>query len=147
MNKNLIFVLFLRYYEKFLLLLIVICSLTSYSQSFRVAGNILSTSLYQPFDPVGGYTISYERMLDPGYSRDAAQFSYRMNFTLLINKKSQVGRDSSQVFYDKDAYQYSGFLIVPEFKYYFTWNAPLGVYLNLWKLYGLHRNIYRYSNW
>ena len=82
-------------------------------------------------------------MLDPGYSRDASQFSYRMNFTTFIssNKKSQVGRDSSQVFYDKDAYQYSGFLIVPELKYYFTWNAPIGVYLNLFgSYYGLHRN-------
>ena len=112
------------------------CSTSLYSQSFKVAGNVLSTSLYQPFDPVGGYTISYERMLDPGYSRNAAQFSYKLNFTLISdNKRSRVGEGNNQIFFDNDAYNYSGFLVVPEFKYYFSWNAPMGVYLNIFGSY------------
>lgn len=112
------------------------CSTSLYSQSFKVAGNVLSTSLYQPFDPVGGYTISYERMLDPGYSRNAAQFSYKLNFTLISdNKRSRVGEGNNQIFFDNDAYNYSGFLVLPEFKYYFSWNAPMGVYLNIFGSY------------
>ena len=55
-----------------LLLLLLLLSFTLYSQSFRVPKNVLSTSLYQPFAPEGGYSISYERMIDPGYSVNAA---------------------------------------------------------------------------
>tara|TARA_B100000497_G_scaffold127018_1_gene167512 strand:+ start:2285 stop:2920 length:636 start_codon:yes stop_codon:yes gene_type:complete len=120
----------------FILLSFILFTSSLYSQSFRVSKNVLSTSLYQPFAPESGYTISYERMLDPGYSSNAAQFSYKMNVTLISdNKRSRVGNDSIQVFYDRDAYQYSGFSVLPEFKYYFTWDAPMGIYINLFGSY------------
>jgi hypothetical protein len=120
----------------FILLSFILFTSSLYSQSFRVSKNVLSTSLYQPFAPESGYTISYERMLDPGYSSNAAQISYKMNVTLISdNKRSRVGNDSIQVFYDRDAYQYSGFSVLPEFKYYFTWDAPMGIYINLFGSY------------
>ena len=65
----------------------MLVSVACQSQTFRVSDNVLSTSLYQPFAPVGGYTLAFERMLDPGYSRNAAQFSYKINATLLSDKK------------------------------------------------------------
>ena len=66
-----------------ILIFYIILSTSLFSQSHRVSKNVLSTSLFQSFAPEGGYTISYERMLDPGYSSNAAQFSYKMNFTLI----------------------------------------------------------------
>jgi len=125
------------------LLLIFLFSHSLYSQSFRVSKNVIGTSLYQPFAPESGYSISYERMLDPGYSSNAAQFSYKMNFTLISdNKRSRIGNDSIQVFYDRDAYQYSGFSVLPEFKYYFTWDAPMGIYINVFGSYTDYTKIY-----
>ena len=56
----------------------MLVSVVCQSQTFRVSDNVLSTSLYQPFAQVGGYTLAFERMLDPGYSRNAAQFSYKV---------------------------------------------------------------------
>ena len=124
--------------EKIILVLSVIltfsCSL--FSQTFKVSQNIISASVFQPITTEGGYTLSFERMIDPGYSRNIAQFSYKMNITLISKtKKSEYLRLDSQVFYDEDAYRYSGFSILPEIKYYFTWNAPIGIYMNIFGSY------------
>jgi len=119
-----------------LLLLLLLLSFTLHSQSFRVPKNVLSISLYQPFAPEGGYSISYERMIDPGYSVNAAQFSYKINTTFISStKKKEFTRIDSQVFFDEDAYQFLGYSILPELKYYFTWDAPMGVYINIFGSY------------
>lgn len=125
-----------------LFILFFFCS-SLYSQTFRVSKNVLSTSLYQPFSSEGGYTISFERMLDPGYSSNAAQFSYKMNATLISStKKAKYTTINSQVFYDKDAYQFSGYSLLPELRYYFTWDAPMGVYMNLFGNYTSYSRFY-----
>lgn len=125
-------------------ILLFLFSNTLHSQSFRVSKNVLSTSLFQPFAPESGNTISYERMLDPGYSSNAAQFSYKINFTLISDdKKARIGNDSIQVFYDRDAYELSGFTVLPEFKYYFTWDAPMGIYMNLFGSYMDYTEFYK----
>lgn len=126
-------------------ILIFLFSLSSsiYSQTFRVSKNVISTSLVQPFVPVGGYTIAYERMIDPGYSSNAAQFSYKLNATLISStKKAKFTTVNSQIFYDEDAYQFSGYSILPELKYYFTWDAPMGVYFDLFGNYTSYSSIY-----
>ena len=126
-----------------ILFFFLVLSPSLFSQSFRVPKNVLSTSLYQPFAPEGGYTISYERMLDPGYSYNVAQFSYKMNFTLISSSdRRMVGQDSTQVFYDSDSYQYSGYFILPEFKYYFTWDAPMGIYISVFGSYSDYTKTY-----
>ena len=37
--------------------------------------------------------------------------------------------------YNEDAYQYTGYSVRPELKYYFGWNAPFGFYFNLFASY------------
>ena len=122
-------------------ILLLITSTSIYSQSFRASRNVISTSLYQPFTTVGGYTLSFERTLDPGYSLTAAQFSYKLNVTSLYNNR-RARLDGPQRFYDSDAYQYSGFAIMPEIRYYFAWDAPVGVYMNLFGSYADYSRIY-----
>ena len=66
-------------------------STSLFSQSFRVPKNVVSTSLFQPFASISGYTISFERLIDPGYSLNAAQFSYKLNTTLIsYNQKKSI---------------------------------------------------------
>jgi len=126
----------------FLLFLLFVVG-TSQSQTFRVSDNVLSTSLYQPFASIGGYTLAFERMLDPGYSRNAAQFSYKIGATVLNDKrKVEVDSIDGQIFYDPDAIRYSGFMFVPEVKYYFTWDAPMGVYINIFGSYTSYMQTY-----
>ena len=121
----------------------MLVSVACQSQTFRVSDNVLSTSLYQPFAPVGGYTLAFERMLDPGYSRNAAQFSYKINATLLSDKKkAEIANIDGQPFYNPDAFRYNGFMFVPELKYYFTWDAPMGVYLNVFGTYSSYLESY-----
>lgn len=120
----------------FFFLLSILVTVVCQSQTFRVSDNVLSTSLFQPFAPVGGYSLAFERMLDPGYSRNAAQFSYKINATILSDKKKgELYEFQGKSFYDLDAYRYSGYMFVPEVKYYFTWDAPKGVYINLYGTY------------
>ena len=84
----------------------------TFSQSFRIPKNVLSTSLFQPFAAISGYTISFERLIDPGYSLNAAQFSYKLNTTLIsYNQKKEYATIDSQVFYDKEAYKFFGFTL------------------------------------
>lgn len=124
-------------------LLCVLFSVFSYAQTFKVSDNVLSTSLYQPFASVGGYSLAFERMLDPGYSRNAAQFSYKLNATLLSDKKkAEITNIDGQIFYDPDAFKYSGFMFVPEAKYYLTWDAPMGLYLNVFGTYSSYLETY-----
>ena len=57
-----------------ILILFLLHSFSLLSQSYRIPTNVVSTSLFQPFAPISGYTISFERIIDPGYSINAAQF-------------------------------------------------------------------------
>ena len=94
-----------------ILLFCLLISTSLFSQSFRVPKNVLSTSLFQPFAANSGYSISFERLLDPGYSLNAAQFSYKLNTTLIsYNQKKEYATIDSQVFYDKEAYKFFGFI-------------------------------------
>ena len=54
-------------------ILFVLFTTLVHSQSFKVSKNVLSTSLFNQFTDLAGYSISYERMLDPGYSLNASQ--------------------------------------------------------------------------
>ena len=126
-----------------ILIFLLSLSYSLFSQSFRIPQNVVSTSLYQPFAPLGGYTISFERLIDPGYSLNAAQFSYKLNTTLIsYNQKKEYATIDSQVFYDKEAYKFFGFTILPELRYYFTWDAPLGVYASVFGSYTDYSEIY-----
>ena len=126
-----------------ILIFLLFFSSSLLSQSFRIPKNVVSTSLYQPFASLGGYTISYERIIDPGYSLNAAQFSFKLNSTIIyFNQKKEYATINSQVFYDKKAYQYFGYLFQPELKYYFTWDAPVGVYVNLFTSYSDYSEIF-----
>lgn len=119
-----------------LTILILFFSHVLFAQSHQVSSNVISTSLYQPFASVGGYTLAFERILDPGYSLNLAQFSYKLSATSISDtKKSKIASIGDAVFYDEDAFKYSGFLVVPEIKYYFTWDAPMGVYINIFGIY------------
>tara|TARA_A200000113_G_C8841501_1_gene347047 strand:- start:661 stop:1293 length:633 start_codon:yes stop_codon:yes gene_type:complete len=125
------------------LILFLVLSSSLFSQSFRVPKNVVSTSLYQPFASEGGYTISFERIIDPGYSLNAAQFSYKLNTTIFsYNQKKEFTTINSQVFYNKEAYQFFGYSILPELRYYFTWDAPVGVYISIFGSYTDYSEIY-----
>ena len=126
-----------------LTILLVLTTIVTNAQTFQVSSNVISTSLYQPFASVGGYTIAFERILDPGYSLNLAQFSYKLGLTMISDtKKGKIATISDAVFYDEDAFRYSGFLIVPEIKYYFTWDAPMGVYINVFGSYSDYLETY-----
>ena len=100
---------------------------------------------FNHFTDLAGYSISYERMLDPGYSLNVAQFSYKLNASIISNKNKAVFTTiNSQSFFDEDAYIFEGYNILPELKYYFTWNAPMGFYINV---FGSYTNYVRnYTN-
>lgn len=126
-----------------LTILLVLTTIVTNAQTFQVSSNVISTSLYQPFASVGGYTIAFERILDPGYSLNLAQFSYKLGLTMISDtKKGKIATIGDAVFYDEDAFRYSGFLIVPEIKYYFTWDAPMGVYINVFGSYSDYLETY-----
>ncbi|MGC6490943.1 MAG: DUF3575 domain-containing protein [Flavobacteriales bacterium] len=118
------------------LCVILLLPFMGFSQTFKVSENVLGTSLYQPFAKISGYSLAFERMLDPGYSKNVAQFSYKLTASLLSDQeKSEIREYEGQSFFDLDAYQYSGYMAVPELRYYFTWDAPMGVYINLFGTY------------
>lgn len=103
-----------------------------HAQSFYTPSHIISTALYAPFEDPGSFGISYERMLDKGQSPNAAQFAVKFNLKKISDKEKWAYDvfDGKEVF-DEDAYQFSGFSFIPEVKYYFTWDAPFGIYFNL----------------
>lgn len=130
-------------FRAFLVGIVVLISSYVNAQTFQVSSNVLSTSLYQPFASVGGYTLAFERILDPGYSLNLAQFSYKLNLTLISDsKKGRIASIGNTIFYDEDAYQYSGFMVVPELKYYITWDAPMGIYFNVFGIYNEYLETY-----
>lgn len=102
------------------------------AQTFNTSSHIISTPLYAPFEDPRSFGLSYERMLDKGQSPNAAQFAVKFNLKKISDKKkwTYTQFDGIDVF-DEDAFQYSGFSFIPEVKYYFTWDAPFGVYFNL----------------
>ena len=75
-------------------------------------------------------------MLDRGRSPNVAQLSFKLNYKL-INDKDDYVYDVYQgiELKDKDAYIFEGHALVPEFKYYFTWDAPHGPYFTLYGTY------------
>ena len=79
-------------------------------------------------------------MLDRGRSPNVAQLSFKLNYKL-INDKDDYVYDVYQgiELKDKDAYIFEGHALVPEFKYYFTWDAPHGPYFTLRNLRKLSR--------
>ena len=89
--------------KKLLITILFVLFLTSvYSQSFKVSKNVISTSLLNQFTDLSGYNISYERMLDPGYSLNVAQFSYKLNASIISNKKKAVFTSiNTQSFFDE----------------------------------------------
>jgi hypothetical protein len=138
-----IFVFYKEMKKVSILIFLLFFSSSLFSQSFRIPKNVVSTSLYQPFAPTAGYTISYERIIDPGYSLNAAQFSFKLNSTIIyFNQKKEFTTINSQVFFDKKAYQFFGYSILPELRYYFTWDAPLGVYASIFGSYYNYSEIY-----
>ena len=123
--------------RRLLFCLLIFCSIeVIHAQTFLVKKNIISTSLQSLIINPSGYSISYERMLDRGRSPNVAQLSFKLNYKL-INDKDDYVYDVFQgvELKDKDAYTFDGHAFVPEFKYYFTWDAPNGPYFSLYGTY------------
>ncbi len=120
----------------FILLSVFLIASVSQAQSFLVKKNIISTSLFTPFEVPGGYGLSFERMLDKGQSLNAAQFSVKLNAKLINDtKRWSYGVFEGVKIYDNEAFQYSGFSFTPEVKYYFGWDSPFGPYFSLYGSY------------
>ncbi|MBC8464196.1 MAG: DUF3575 domain-containing protein [Bacteroidetes bacterium] len=128
----------------FILLSIFLVTGAVQAQSFLVKKNIISTSLFTPFEDPGGYSLSYERMLDKGQSLNAAQFSVKLNTKLINDKKPWAYTEFEGVkIYDNEAFQYSGFSFVPEVKYYFGWDSPFGPYFSLYGSYAQYTESFK----
>lgn len=101
------------------------------AQSFK--DNIISTSITSPLFAPSSYQLSFEHVLDKGYSLNVAQLSYKLNLMLVYdNTKAKVGEYNKTEFFDDDAYQFRGYSVMPEVRYYFTWDAPIGFYFSLY---------------
>jgi len=131
---------------KKVLLIVVLCVFSNvlFAQHSPVSKNIISTSILQFFEQPAGFGIAYERMLDKGRSNNVAQFGVKLDF----KKISDTDRDAYQIFedqliYDEDAYQYSGYALTPEVKYYFGWNAPFGSYFSLFGKYANYQESFK----
>lgn len=131
---------------KKVLLTVVLCLVSHFlfAQYTPVPKNIITTSLSQFFEKPAGFGIAYERMLDQGRSNNVAQFSLKLD----LSKISDNERDAFQTFedrliYNEDAYQYSGYVITPEVKYYFGWNAPFGPYFSLFGKYSFYKESFK----
>ena len=131
---------------KKVLLTVVLCVFSNvlFAQYSPVSKNIISTNLLQFFEQPAGFGIAYERMLDKGRSNNVAQFSMKLD----VKKISDADRDAYQTFedqliYDEDAYQYSGYAVTPEVKYYFGWNAPFGPYFSLFGKYSNYQESFK----
>tara|TARA_B100000900_G_scaffold416117_1_gene449226 strand:+ start:5511 stop:6143 length:633 start_codon:yes stop_codon:yes gene_type:complete len=127
-----------------LTVVLCVCSNVLFAQYSPVSKNIISTNLLQFFEQPAGFGIAYERMLDKGRSYNVAQFSMKLN----VKKISDTDRDAYQTFedqliYDEDAYQYSGYALIPEVKYYFGWNAPFGPYFSLFGKYSNYQESFK----
>jgi len=127
-----------------LTVVLCVCSNVLFAQYSPVSKNIISTNLLQFFEQPAGFGIAYERMLDKGRSNNVAQFSVKLD----LKKISDTDRDAYQTFedqliYDEDAYQYSGYALIPEVKYYFGWNAPFGPYFSLFGKYSNYQDSFK----
>ena len=127
-----------------LTVVLCVCSNVLFAQYSPVSKNIISTNLLQFFEQPAGFGIAYERMLDKGRSNNVAQFSVKLD----LKKISDTDRDAYQTFedqliYNEDAYQYSGYALIPEVKYYFGWNAPFGPYFSLFGKYSNYQESFK----
>lgn len=127
---------------KKVLLIVVLCVFSNvlFAQYTPVPKNIITTSLLQFFEQPAGFGIAYERMLDKGRSNNVAQFSVKID----LKKISDTDRDAYQTYqgqliYHEEAYQYSGYALTPEVKYYFSWDAPFGTYFSLFGKYAAYQ--------
>ena len=128
----------------FILLSVFIISGTVQAQSFLVNKNVISTSLFTPFENPRAYGLSFERMLDKGQSINVAQFSVKLNAKLINDTKPwSYGVFEGVKIYDNEAFQYSGFSFVPEAKYYFGWDSPFGPYFSLYGSYTQYRESFK----
>ena len=128
------------------LLIVVLCVFSNvlFAQYTPVPKNIITTSLLQFFEQPAGFGIAYERMLDKGRSNNVAQFGVKLD----LKKISDTDRDAYRVFedqliYNEEAYQYSGYALTPEVKYYFGWDAPLGPYFSLYGKYASYQESFK----
>ena len=127
----------------FVLLFILLTIDNINAQSFLVKKNIISTSLFTPFEIPGGYGLSVERMLDKGRSPNVAQFSLKLNTKIINDKQAfQYTTFNGIELYDKNAFQYNGISFIPEIKYYFGWNSPFGPYFSLYGSYVKYSEIF-----
>ena len=131
---------------KKVLLTVVLCIFSNvlFAQYSPVSKNIISTNLLQFFEQPTGFGIAYERMLDKGRSNNVAQFSVKFD----LNRISDTDRNAyltfeNQLIYDEDAYQYSGYSITPEVKYYFGWNAPFGPYFSMFGKHSAYQEYFK----
>lgn len=131
---------------KKVLLTAVLCVFSNvlFAQYTWVPKNLITTSLLQFFEEPAGFGIAYERMLDKGRSNNVAQFGVKLD----VKKISDADRDAYQTFegqliYDEDAFQYSGYALTPELKYYFGWDAPFGPYFSLYGKYASYQESFK----
>lgn len=102
------------------------------AQSFLVKRNIVSVPVYSIFEQPSLFGLSYERMLDKGQSLSTAQFATKLTLLKISDQDEWIyGTFENISLIDEDAYQYTGYSVRPELKYYFGWNAPFGFYFNL----------------
>lgn len=106
------------------------------AQSYLVKRNIVSVPVYAIFEQPSSFGLSYERMLDKGQSLSTAQFASKLTLLKISYQDEWIyGTFENVSLIDEDAYQYTGYSIRPEMKYYFGWNAPFGFYFNLFASY------------
>ena len=116
------------------LLLFFSCKLCA--QSYSVKRNIISVPVYAIFEQPSSFGLSYERMLDKGQSLSTAQFASKLTLLKISDQDEWIyGTFENVSLIDEDAYQYTGYSVRPEMKYYFGWNAPFGFYFNLFASY------------
>ena len=98
--------------------------------------NVISTNLYSPFLKISSYSLSYERVLDKGYSPNLSQFSYRVSGILVRDdEKSVLYTYKGNPVYDLEATKTDGFALLTELRYYFLWSAPVGYYISVFGSY------------
>lgn len=105
--------------------------------------NVISTNIYSPFLKVRSYSLSYERVLDKGYSPKVSQFSYKISGILVRDTdKAGLYEWKENTIYDLDAVAYDGCSVLAELRYYFLWHAPVGYYISVFGAYSDVNEVY-----
>ncbi len=123
-----------RYFFLFIFCLFVFVSAEAQHKDFN--RNVISTNIYSPFLEVSSYSLSYERVLDKGYSPTVSQFSYKISGILVRDTdKAGLYEWKGNTIYDLDAVAYDGYSALAELRYYFLWHAPVGYYISVFGAY------------